>query len=136
MAWVVDTAVLIDVLEHDPEFGLRSARTLDARSGEGLVVCPITSVELSPAFEGSLALQREFLDGVGVDYGEEWTAEDTRRAHAAWYAYVQKRRTSRAPKRPIADLLIGAFASRFQGLITRNAQDFRRILPDLCLQVP
>jgi hypothetical protein len=30
MAWVVDTCVLLDVLEDDPSFGRASASTLDA----------------------------------------------------------------------------------------------------------
>jgi len=38
MAWVVDTCVLIDVLEDDPEFGLVSAEALDAHLDEGLHV--------------------------------------------------------------------------------------------------
>lgn len=136
MAWVVDTAVLIDVLEHDPVFGVRSARTLDAHSGDGLALCPISYVELSPAFEGNPALQEEFLDGVGVDHRHDWTGEDTRRAHEAWHVHVEARRRDRVAKRPLADLLIGAFASRFQGLITRNEKDFRRIFPELPLRVP
>lgn len=29
MAWVVDTCVVIDILEADPEFGMRSANQLE-----------------------------------------------------------------------------------------------------------
>jgi hypothetical protein len=136
VAWVVDTAVLIDVLEHDPEFGARSARAIDARARDGLSLCPVSYVELSPAFEGNLGLQDEFLQGIGVDHGQDWTLEDTRRAHATWHEYVQSRRRGHLPKRPLADVLIGAFASRFQGLITRNEKDFRTVFPDLPLRVP
>ena len=136
MAWVVDTALLIDVLEHDAKFGVASARVMDARSADGLVLCPISYVELAPAFEGNIGFQEAFLDGIGVNYQQEWTADDTRRAHAAWNLYVQRRRTRHVPKRPLADLLIGAFASRFQGLMTRNEADFRRVFPSLRLASP
>jgi hypothetical protein len=39
-------------------------------------------------------------------------------------------------KRPVADVLIAAFAARFQGIITRNASDFRNILPNLVVIEP
>jgi predicted nucleic acid-binding protein len=39
-------------------------------------------------------------------------------------------------RRPLADVLIGAFASRYQGLITRNTDDFASIFPDLKVGVP
>lgn len=42
MAWVVDTCVLIDVLDEDPTFGVVSAQTLEACAEAGLVICPMT----------------------------------------------------------------------------------------------
>jgi len=136
MAWVVDTCVLIDVLEDDPRFGEASASTLDAHQDDGLVVCPVTYVELAPAFTGNLGLQDEFLDGVGVDHRQAWTWEDTCRAHSAWHAFIERRRTGDVPRRPLVDILIGAFALRHQGLITRNVADFEAVLPQLALRSP
>jgi predicted nucleic acid-binding protein len=40
------------------------------------------------------------------------------------------------PRRPIADVLIASFAGRFQGIVTRNANDFRQIDPSLTLVEP
>jgi predicted nucleic acid-binding protein len=51
-------------------------------------------------------------------------------------SHVQARRAGDAPKRPLADPLIGAFASRQKGLITRNPADFRRWFPKLKLRQP
>ncbi len=136
MAWVVDTCTLIDILEDDPQFGEVSARALDDHLDDGLLVCPVTYAELAPAFEGNLELQDEFLDGIGVDYREDWVWQDTLRAHASWQAHIQRRRAGQAAKRPLADILIGSFALRFQGLITRNPGDFRTAFPALELHVP
>jgi predicted nucleic acid-binding protein len=136
MAWVVDTCVLIDVLEDDPLFGRNSALTLEAHATDGLMVCPISFAELAPAFEGNPGLQEEFLAGIGADYKQDWTWDDTLRAHEAWNAFVQRRRSGVLPKRPLADILIGAFASRHQGLITRNPDDFVKVFPDLPVRVP
>lgn len=136
MAWVVDTCVLLDVLEDDPEFGRSSALTLDAHSEEGLIVCPVTYAELAPAFQGDRTLQDEFLGGVGLDYRQDWLWEDTLRAHEAWNTFVQRKRSGQLPKRPLADILIGAYAVRHQGLITRNPDDFKTVFPGLVLRGP
>jgi hypothetical protein len=136
VTWVVDTAVLIDVLEDDPEFAEASAAMLELLAPEGLAICPITYAELAPAFEGSRALQEEFLAGAGVDFAEDWTHRDTIAAFEAWHAHVQRRRRGEGPRRPIADILIGAFAQRFQGLVTRNPEHFRPGFPELEIRNP
>lgn len=136
MAWVVDTCVLIDVLEEDQVFGRLSASTLDECLEDGLVICPMTYAELSPAFLGDRALQDEFLGAVGVGFRQEWTWADTLRAHQVWNEFIQRRRAGNLPKRPLADILIGSFATRFQGLITRNPDDFVSLFPSLDLRVP
>jgi len=136
MAWVIDTCVLIDVMEEDPKFGEPSAEILEALLEEGLVICPMTYVELSPAFQGDRAFQDEFLTEVGVDFRQDWIQEDTLRAHQAWHQFIEQKRSGQIPKRPLADILIGAFATRYQGLITRNPDDFARLFPSLTLRVP
>ena len=136
MSWVVDTCVVIDVLENDPVFGRTSADLLQKSLRSGLCICPVTMVELSPAFAGSLELQKHFLEQADIDFTQGWTLADTEYAHRAWNAYVQARRASDTPKRPLADLLIVAFACRYQGLITRNPADFRRWFAKLRVRQP
>jgi predicted nucleic acid-binding protein len=134
--WVVDTCLLLDVLEDDPAFGCASAALLDAMAPEGLVLCPVSYAALAPAFEGNEGLQKEFLDGVGVDGSQEWTWSDTLRSHAAWHEHIRRRRVRQLRKRPLADILIGAFAQRHAGLLTRNPEDFTKTFPSLPLRVP
>jgi len=136
MSWVVDTCVVIDLLDDDPRFGAASALRLSALAAEGLVVCPITYVELAPAFDGSTDLQQHFLSSVGIDWTEPWTDRDTRTAHQAWQRHVRRRRRGQTRKRPLADILIGAFATRFVGVITRNPDDFTGVFPDLAVSDP
>ena len=136
MAWVVDTCLLIDVLDHDPEFGERSARLLDRKAAEGLVICPVTYVELSPAFLGDVARQGEFLDGVGVRFHVDWTWDDLLEAHRSWNRHIGRRRSAGTKRRPIADVFIGAFATRHDGILTRNVADFRQLFPSLEILAP
>lgn len=107
--------------------------TLDSYVEDGLVVCPLTYAELAPAFQGDTALQDEFLDGIGADFRQDWTWADTLLAHQAWHRHIHRKRRRTLPHRPIADVLIGAFASRFEGLLTRNAGHFASLFPDLPL---
>jgi hypothetical protein len=136
MAWVVDTCLVIDVLDDDPAFGLASAKLLDARAADGLVLCPVSYVELAPAFLGDDSRQRAFLAQVGIDVSEPWEWPDTQAAHKAWSRYVDLRRARRAARRPIADVLIGAFAANRTGLLTRNPADFTATFPALSILTP
>ena len=136
MTWVIDTCIVIDVLENDPSFGLQSATLLEQKLGDGLSICPVTFVELAPAFDGNWEQQEFFLEQAGIDFRDDWTSADTRTAHQAWHLHITARRSGMLPKRPIADVLIGAYASNRRGLITRNPADFRRNFPNLPILEP
>ena len=133
MSWVADTCLLLDVLDADPIHGIKSAALLDEKSPDGLVVCPITFIELAPAFNCKLSFQEEFLQGLGASFSEPWTETDTHNAWEAWGRYIALKKKGKTGKRPIADLLIGSFALRFQGLLTRNKPDFQVLFPTLKL---
>jgi predicted nucleic acid-binding protein len=124
MSWVVDTAVLLDIHSADPDFSQASAECLSKYCADGLVISPITYVELAPAFNGDAALQEQFLAEVGIEWPTFWTLRDTQAAHHLWAAHTRKKHNGRATKRPVADVLIEAFAQRFEGLITRNPKHF------------
>jgi predicted nucleic acid-binding protein len=136
MAWVADSCILLDIALRDPEFGLPSALLLDELRKDGLVVCPISTVEIAPQFGGKLQNVREFLGLMGVNLAVPWHEGDTESAAAGWTRYVQQKRAGAAGRRPIADLLIGGFACRFQGLVTRNPQHFRSFFAELPIRLP
>ncbi|OGV65144.1 MAG: hypothetical protein A3K19_15870 [Lentisphaerae bacterium RIFOXYB12_FULL_65_16] len=136
MPWAVDTCIVLDVLDADPEFGLPSATLLQERLADGLVVCPMTAVELAPAFEGNWDDMEHFLRETGIHANVPWEQADTDAAFHAWHTYVQRKRSKAVASRPLADILIGAFATRFRGLLTRNPDHFRSFFPHLTIQVP
>ena len=136
MAWVLDSCVLLDVALKDPEFGLPSALLLEDLRTDGLVVCPVSSIELTPQFGGDLRNVDEFLALLGADRGVGWLQADTENAAAGWARYVKQKRGRAVGKRPIADILIGGFACRFQGLVTRNPQHFQPFFPQLAIRRP
>lgn len=137
MAWVVDTCCLLDIANADPRFSRVSAGALADRLDDGLVACPVTEVELAPQFDSDIAGIRRFLGReVGVTPDAEWRIADTEAAVLGWGEYVRRRRLGKAEKRPIADILIGAFACRFDGLITRNPANFRPYFPELTVIDP
>ena len=136
MAMVIDTCVLLDLRLGDPVHGPKAVACLSIHSAQDLLICPVTLVELAPAFHGDAPAARRWLENLGINTTEPWTDPDTVLAHQLWHAHVLRKRGGLAPKRPVADILIGAFASRFAGIITRNPHDFQNMTPALNVVVP
>lgn len=133
---VVDTCVLIDVSDDDPTFGRGSADCLAAHLEQGLTISPVSYVELAPVFDSSRRLLDEFLAGLGIDGSAILDTTDRSAAFSAWARHISQRRASKAAKRPVADVLIGALAARHDGLITRNGDDFLALYPTLRIVDP
>jgi len=131
MTWVVDTCVIIDMVEQDGEFSSVSAAALASKLDDSFVIAPITYVELAPVFNGDVERQNDFLRRAWIDFDFAGNKDAVLAAHRAWHGHVQRKRTGEVPKRPIADVLIGAYAMQKGGLITRNEDDFRSLYPAL-----
>ena len=134
--WVVDTCVIIDILSGDGEYSVKSADAIDMKRDDGLVIAPITYVELAPSFGGDSNSQDSTLSelGIEIDFGGNRDAVLT--AYRAWYDHVQRKRAGQVAKRPIADIMIGAYAMQKGGLITRNEAEFRSLFPSLTIFNP
>ena len=129
--WVVDTCVLIDLLRRDEAFATCAADALDAKRTEGLTIAPLTYVELAPALGGDVRAQDYFLSEIGIGIDFEGKKDIVLAAHRAWYDHIRRKRKGEVVKRPIADVMIGAYAESKGGLITRNEDDFRVLFPNL-----
>ena len=134
--WVVDTCIIIDIVRGDKNFANLSASVIDLKFDEGLSIAPITYVELAPTFGGDIQYQEEKLSQLGIvcDFGGD--KEAVLAAYKAWYGHVLRKRAGEAKKRPIADVMIGAYALEKGGLITRNEEDFRSLYPNLRILNP
>ena len=134
--FVVDTCILVDIADDDPTFAPASAECLTRHLPEGMLISPISYVELAPVFDGSTQLLDEFLSGVGVDASEVFTSADRISAFRAWARHITGKRAGQVRRRPVADSLIGALAARHDGIITRNGKDFRKFYPSLRIVDP
>jgi predicted nucleic acid-binding protein len=133
---VVDTCVLIDVADDDPSFAQASVDCLARHLTEGMLISPVSYVELAPVFDGSTQLLDEFLAGVGVDASEIFTEVDRVTAFRAWARHIAEKRAGQVRRRPVADAMIGALAARHDGIITRNGADFQSFYPSLRIVDP
>jgi predicted nucleic acid-binding protein len=136
MSFCVDTCVLIDIADADPEFGEASAHCLAQRVGAGLVISPVSYIELAPVFDGSSRLLDEFLVGLGVVCDGDMSEPTRRSAFSAWGRHIAARRAGGSSRRPVADVMIGALALQHEAIITRNAKDFRTLFPKLHIVTP
>lgn len=136
MSWLVDSCVLIDIIDGDSFFSQASASILDEYADSGLEISPVTAIELAPAFLGEADREDIFLRDHGVSISDRWDDTARRAAQAAWSRHIAAKLRGLAPKRPIADVLIGALALRHDGLITRNPADFKALFPSLRIETP
>ena len=85
MAWVVDTCLVVDIAGADPLFAAQSAKCLQATASDGLILCPVSYVELAPLWGGNGAAQDQALELMGIAFLEPWTHVDTCAAREAWH---------------------------------------------------
>ena len=119
MTWVVDTCVLLDLACNDKTFAGCASQAIQLKMDDVLTIAPLTYVELAPQFLGNAARQDEFLRSLWIECD-----------------FDLRKRAGKVAKRPIADIMIGAYAMRKGGLITRNEDDFRSLFPNLTIFNP
>ena len=131
--WVVDTCVVLDLVVGSDD-QVEAAELVLATAGS-VLVSPISYVELGPSFPDPIEL-REFLHDYAIDDSVGFAVEDAEIGRVCWQRMIARRRSTEVPRRPMADVLIGAYASRRAGLITRNASDFKVLYPQLPCWIP
>ncbi|MDX9768665.1 MAG: type II toxin-antitoxin system VapC family toxin [Ectothiorhodospiraceae bacterium] len=130
---IVDTNVLVDVLEDDPEWGEWSVgRMRDLARVHEIVINPVIYAELSLAFDAVEDLDAAIAD---LDLG---VIELPRPAlFLAGKAFVRYRRLGGIKSNVLADFFIGAHAA-VAGcpILTRDPRRYRSYFPSLRLIVP
>jgi predicted nucleic acid-binding protein len=131
----IDTNVLIDVFDADPEWENWSAGRLEEQTAErDGVVNPVVIAELSCGFE-SLSQLLDLLTAASIEVVP--LEEEAAFLAGARFASYRKERRQSEPRRVLADFLIGAHAHMLGvPLLTRDAALYRRYFPDLALITP
>ena len=130
---LVDTNVLVDMLQNDPQWADWSIAQLRAQAQlHALVINPVIYAELSLSFTTFEALDR-------VVATMELTLHEVPRPalFLAGKAYLQYRRRGGAKAQVLPDFFIGAHAA-VEGwpLLTRDASRFRTYFPSLEVIAP
>lgn len=130
---LVDTNVLIDVLENDPDWAEWSLRQLRQRAQlTPLAINPVIYAELSVAFSRIEALE-EAVSTMELRY-----LEIPRPAlFLAGKAYTRYRQQGRTNANVLADFFIGAHAAvAGLSLLTRDTRRYRAYFPTVELIAP
>ena len=130
---LVDTNVLIDVLEDDPVWADWSIQQLRAQSSiHELVINPIIYAELSQTFSTF-----EGLDDVVSQLGLRMQEMPRPALFLAGKAFTRYRKLGGAKNNVLADFFIGAHAAvKKLPLLTRDAKRYRGYFPSVELIVP
>ena len=130
---LVDTNVLVDVLEDDPAWADWSVRQLRAQSQvHELLINPVIYAELSLTFDSFQALD-DAIEGMGI------TVKELPRPalFLAGKAFVKYRRGGGSKGNVLADFFIGAHAAVLGcPILTRDARRYRGYFPTVVLIVP
>jgi len=134
MLTAVDTNILIDVLEADPEFGEASCQALKQASSEGgLLLCDVVWAEVFTLYHDQEDALRENLSSMNMKFSP-LTQQSSEMAACCWHAY-RKRAGDR--RRIAADFLIGAHAMmQCDRLLSRDRGFYRNYFGTLKLVDP
>ncbi|MCM2461759.1 type II toxin-antitoxin system VapC family toxin [Pseudomonas sp. CG7] len=130
---LVDTNVLIDVLEDDPVWADWSIEQMRAQSKiHNLVINPVIYAELSQTFSTF-----EALDEVVEEMGLLMQEVPRPALFLAGKAFVRYRKMGGGKNNVLADFFIGAHAAvKRLPLLTRDAKRYRSYFPSVQLVVP
>lgn len=130
---LVDTNVLVDVLQNDPQWAEWSISQLRAQAKlHALVINPVIYAEVSLSFSTV-----EALDEVVLTLALEFREIPRPALFLAAKAYMQYRRRGGSRQQVLPDFFIGAHAA-VEGwpLLTRDANRFRTYFPSLEVLTP
>ncbi|MBA3595832.1 MAG: type II toxin-antitoxin system VapC family toxin [Methylibium sp.] len=130
---LIDTNVLVDVLEDDPDWANWSVRQLRAQSQvHELLINPVIYSELSLTFESVEALD-EAIGGMGLEIRELPRPA----LFLAGKAFVKYRRAGGRKSNVLADFFIGAHAAVLGcAILTRDVRRYRGYFPSVALIAP
>ncbi len=130
---IVDSNVLIDILENDPHWVEWSTDQLEPLiASRRAVVNPIIYAEIAANFANIEALEQALEDLHLLREQLPWDA-----AFMASQAYKLYRRRGGVKRSPLPDFYIGAHASLAgYALLTRDARRYREYFPKLRLIAP
>lgn len=130
---LVDTNVLLDVLQDDPRWAEWSQQQLEsARLSERLAINAVIYAELSIAFA-----RIEELEAVVAEAALSVETMPREALFLAGKAYLQYRRARGARAGMLPDFFIGAHAAVMKWpLLTRDVRRYRRYFPTVQLVTP
>jgi len=133
VAYLIDSNVLLDVLQEDPRWFEWSASALASAADQGvLVINPVIYAEVSIGFERIEDMERLLPGDVFIRSAIPWEA-----AFMAGKCFLRYRRAGGIRRSPLPDFFIGAHAAVEQmPLVTRDARRYRSYFPGLPLLTP
>ena len=134
MITAVDNNILIDILEPDPVYGLRSKEALKKCLREGAVVaCDVVWAEVATAYGNNQSDLVEVLQVMRIGFSA-MSMESALGAARSWHNY---RRRGGGRDRIAADFLIGGHAAAHaERLLTRDLGFYRKYFKSVAVVSP
>ena len=129
---LVDSNVLLDVLQDDPRHGNRSAAALARAVEEGAAINPVIYAEVSVGFD-----RIEDLEAALPAHDFPRLALPLEAAFLAGKCFLRYRRSGGGKRSPLPDFFIGAHAVvAGMRLLTRETARYATYFPGLAIERP
>jgi len=131
--YLIDSNVLLDVLEDDPRWYEWSSSALTDAANRGvLVINPVIYAEVSVGFDNIEEFESLLPSEVFIRSPIPWEA-----AFMAGKCFIEYRRAGGSRRSPLPDFFIGAHAAVEElTLVTRDVARYRSYFPKLSLIAP
>ena len=128
MTIAVDTNVLLDVIESNPQFAAQSQEWIDIALSRGdVIICAVVYGELVPSFDSKVDMDAR-LRSIGVAL----SPIDDAIAYEAGTRWQRYRQAGGMRTRLLPDFLIGAHAmATADSFLTRDEGFYRSYFPEL-----
>ena len=134
MITAVDTNIIIDILEPDPEFGPASRAALKSCFQDGsIIACEVVWAEVATAYGSKIKEVVDVMNRIGIEYSA-MTLEATLEAANRWSIFRKK---NKVQDRIVADFLVGGHAIALSDrLLTRDRGFYRDYFKPLKIKTP
>ena len=128
MTTAVDTNVLLDIIQNNPQYATQSEEWLDTALSRGdVIICAVVYGELVPSFDSKVEMDAR-LRAIGVAL----SPIDDAIAYEAGTRWQRYRQAGGTRARLLPDFLIGAHAmATADSFLTRDEGFYRSYFPEL-----
>ena len=136
MKYLVDSRLIVDVLEGETEAARRALALFKAHAQDELLLAQVSYVALSSSFLGIRSMQDAFLGNLNVKVAGDAPMEVLDAAYTAWSRYRDDNPEDAEADSAFNTLYVGALGLLYDGVMTSRGSFFKKYFETLNVVEP